>query len=47
VILISGVNEMPADASWADVFIRKTEGPTAMCEKISAALASAEDCPVE
>jgi CheY-like chemotaxis protein len=47
VVLISGVNEMPADASWADVFISKTEGPTAMCEKISAALASAEDCSVE
>jgi CheY-like chemotaxis protein len=47
VILISGVNEMPADASWADVFISKTEGPMAMCEKISAALASAQDCSVE
>ena len=47
VILISGVNEMPADASAADVFISKTEGPMAMCEKISAALASAQDCSVE
>jgi CheY-like chemotaxis protein len=47
VILISGVNEMPADASSADVFISKTEGPMAMCEKISAALASAQDCSVE
>lgn len=47
VILISGVNEMPADASSADVFISKTEGPLAMCEKISAALASAQDCSVE
>jgi CheY-like chemotaxis protein len=47
VILISGVNEMPVDAGWADVFISKTEGPLAMCEKISAALASAQDCSVE
>ena len=47
VILISGVNELPVDAGWADVFISKTEGPIAMCEKISAALASAQDCSVE
>jgi CheY-like chemotaxis protein len=39
VVLISGVNEMPKDASAADLFISKIEGPTAMCEKISSILA--------
>jgi DNA-binding NtrC family response regulator len=38
VILMSGVNEIPPDISYADVFISKTEGPVAMCEKISAVL---------
>lgn len=47
VVLISGVNELPADARWADVFISKTEGPTAMCEKISAALAAAHPCSLD
>ncbi len=35
VILISGVNEIPADASFADLFMSKVEGPQAMCQKIS------------
>lgn len=38
VILISGVNELPADAESADLFISKVEGPSAMLEKISAVL---------
>lgn len=38
VILISGVNELPANAESADLFISKVEGPTAMLEKISAVL---------
>jgi CheY-like chemotaxis protein len=46
VILISGVNEIPPDAKFADVFISKTEGPTAMCEKISEVLA-AQSYPLE
>ena len=47
VVLISGVNELPTDARWADVFISKTEGPTAMCEKISAALTASHNCSVD
>lgn len=39
VVLISGVNEIPADATHIDLFISKVEGPMAMCEKISAVLA--------
>ncbi len=38
VILLSGVNELPPDASYADAFISKVEGPVRMCEKISAVL---------
>jgi CheY-like chemotaxis protein len=38
VILISGVNEIPADAGVADLFISKIEGPALMCAKISAML---------
>lgn len=40
VVLLSGVNEIPPDAKFADIFISKTEGPAAMCEKISAVLAA-------
>jgi CheY-like chemotaxis protein len=40
VILISGVNEIPLDARYADLFISKVEGPAAMCQKISAVLAN-------
>jgi CheY-like chemotaxis protein len=38
VVLLSGVNELPPDASYADAFISKVEGPVRMCEKISAVL---------
>ena len=38
VILISGVNEIPPEASYADLFLSKVEGPTAMCEKIASVL---------
>jgi hypothetical protein len=31
---LSGVNEIPTDATHADLFISKVEGPKAMCEKI-------------
>jgi DNA-binding NtrC family response regulator len=40
VILISGVNEIPADARYADLFISKVEGPMAMCRKIAVVLAN-------
>jgi CheY-like chemotaxis protein len=38
VILVSGVNEIPADAVYADLFISKLEGPVAMCEKVKGVL---------
>jgi len=38
VIIISGVNEIPPDASHADLFMSKVEGPVAMCEKVAAVL---------
>lgn len=39
VILISGINEIPPDAIYADQFISKIDGPVAMCASISALLA--------
>ena len=38
VILISAVNEIPADATYADLFMSKLDGPAAMCQNISALL---------
>lgn len=38
VVLISGVNEIPPEASYADMFLSKVEGPLAMCEKIASVL---------
>ena len=38
VVLVSGVNEIPADAFYADLFISKLEGPITMCEKIKGLL---------
>jgi len=43
VILISAVNEIPADAGYADLFMSKLDGPIAMCENIAAMLARARD----
>jgi CheY-like chemotaxis protein len=43
VILISAVNEIPADAAYADLFMSKLDGPIAMCENIAAMLARAKD----
>jgi CheY-like chemotaxis protein len=39
VILLSAVNEEPAGAAYADLFMSKLEGPVAMCQNISAVLA--------
>ena len=39
VVILSGVNDIPDDASCADLFISKVEGPTSMCTKIAALLA--------
>ena len=38
VILISAVNEIPAGADYADLFMSKLDGPAAMCQNISALL---------
>jgi CheY-like chemotaxis protein len=35
VILISGVNEIPADADIADLFMSKVEGPMIMCQRVN------------
>jgi DNA-binding NtrC family response regulator len=43
VILISAVNEIPADAAYADLFMSKLDGPIAMCENITAMLARTRD----
>jgi CheY-like chemotaxis protein len=43
VILISAVNEIPADAAYADLFMSKLDGPMAMCENIATMLARAKD----
>lgn len=39
VILISGLNEIPAGASSADVFLSKVEGPDRLCKEVAAVLA--------
>lgn len=38
VILISGINERPAGADLADVFMSKVEGPDVLCKHIAATL---------
>jgi CheY-like chemotaxis protein len=35
VVLISGVNEVPADADCVDLFLSKVVGPVTMCENIA------------
>lgn len=39
VVLVSGVNEIPQDAEYADLFISKVEGPAALCQNIASVLA--------
>lgn len=34
VVIVSGVTELPPDASWADLFISKLEGPTVLSDKL-------------
>ena len=34
VVIVSGVNEIPPDAGYADLFVSKLEGPVALCERI-------------
>ena len=40
VVIISGINELPADASFADRFISKIEGPEALFNGIAEVLSS-------
>jgi CheY-like chemotaxis protein len=40
VVIISGVNELPADSSYADRFISKIEGPQALFEGIAEVLSN-------
>jgi CheY-like chemotaxis protein len=42
VILISGVNEIPADAGIADLFMSKVEGPVMMCRNVTDVLAKSK-----
>ena len=38
VILISGVNELPAGSAHANAFVSKIEGPDALCKEVAAVL---------
>jgi CheY-like chemotaxis protein len=40
VVIISGVNELPPDASYADRFISKIEGPKAMLNGVAEVLSN-------
>ena len=40
VVLLSGVNEIPAGADSADAFLTKVEGPDNLCKEIAALLRS-------
>ena len=42
VILLSGVNEVPADAGCADLFLSKVVGPVIMCENVAMILEGAQ-----
>jgi CheY-like chemotaxis protein len=41
VVLISGINEIPAGAEYADAFLSKVEGPDILCKRIAAILSRA------
>jgi CheY-like chemotaxis protein len=38
VVLLSGVNDIPADAAAADSFLSKVEGPERLCQEIASLL---------
>jgi CheY-like chemotaxis protein len=42
VVLLSGVNEIPAGADVADAFLSKVEGPERLCEQIANVLSDRE-----
>ena len=39
VVVVSGVNEIPPEVRYADLFISKLEGPVALCERLREILA--------
>jgi CheY-like chemotaxis protein len=41
IILISGVNDIPMDADFADAFISKVEGPDKLCREVATILRDA------
>jgi hypothetical protein len=41
IILISGVNDIPADADSADAFLSKIEGPDRLCREVASLLSDA------
>jgi CheY-like chemotaxis protein len=43
VILISGVNELPAGSDFANAFVSKIEGPDALCREVAAVLKLPEE----
>ncbi len=43
VILVSGVNEIPVDAKYANLFVSKVEGPEHLCQQISRVLSQWSD----
>jgi FixJ family two-component response regulator len=40
IILISGVNDIPADADTADAFVSKVEGPDRLCREVALLLSN-------
>lgn len=42
VVLLSGVNEIPAGADIADAFLSKVEGPERLCQQIASVLSERE-----
>jgi DNA-binding NtrC family response regulator len=38
VVILSGVNDIPSGAEYADLFVSKLEGPTALCERVKTLL---------
>jgi len=41
IILISGVNDIPIDAEFADAFLSKVEGPDKLCKEVAVILRTA------
>jgi CheY-like chemotaxis protein len=42
VMILTGVQEIPSDATHADLFVSKTEGPAGVCAKIASLLQKAQ-----